>query len=186
MAQLFFLALVVLILYFVSDIIKKLLAAKSGAQPGKKGEEVLDVSNAWIDLGNLPYQARKCFLNASEEKLLAMLQELVAPGQAVYPKVRLAEIIELTGEASHRSEYLRRLRERCCDFLICQSNLESPLMLVMTESRQDNDNHRQNRDFTLRAAQAAGLPVIVINLDNLPDRDSILQSLQKVGLRLKY
>ncbi|MEQ8175349.1 MAG: DUF2726 domain-containing protein [Syntrophomonadaceae bacterium] len=186
MAQLIFLALVVLVLYFVSDIIKKLLAAKSGAQPGKKGEEVLDVSNAWIDLSNLPYQARKHFLNASEEKLLAMLQELVGRDQAVYPKVRLAEIIELTGEASHRSEYLRRLRERCCDFLICQSHLDSPLMLVMTENRHDDDNHRQNRDFALRAAQAAGLPVIVINLDHLPDRAALLQSLQKAGLPLQY
>lgn len=185
MPQLIFLALVVLVLYFVSDIVKKLLSAKNNAGPVKKGEEVFDVSNAWIDLGNLPYQSRKRFLNDSEEQLLAMLQELLNPrGQVVFPKVRLAEIIELKGEASHRSEYLRRLRERCCDFLICQSVYGTPLMLIMTESRSDDDNRRQNMDFALRAAQAASLPHMLINVNHLPDRASLQQSLLQAGLPL--
>jgi len=183
MLQLVILALVVLVLYFASDIIKKLFSAKNSAGPGKKGEEVLDISNAWIDLGNLPYQSRKRFLNDSEKNLLTLLQELVTPqAQVVFPKVRLAEIIELTGEASHRSEYLRRLRERCCDFLICQSINETPLMLVMTESRADDESHRQNRDFALRAAAAAGLPHISISLDRLPDRATLKHSLLQAGL----
>jgi|GEM_PF-5676705 hypothetical protein len=79
MLQLVILALVVLVLYFASDIIKKLFSAKNSAGPGKKGEEVLDISNAWIDLGNLPYQSRKRFLNDSEKNLLTLLQELVTP-----------------------------------------------------------------------------------------------------------
>ncbi|MEN6351204.1 MAG: DUF2726 domain-containing protein [Syntrophomonas sp.] len=187
MAQLAFLALVVLILYFVSDIIRKLFSVKSGSQTGKKGEEVLDISNAWIDLGNLPYKAKKSFLGDSEKKVLDLLEDLVNPhGQVVYPKVRLADIIELTGEASPRSEYLRRLRERRCDFLICLSGEETPLLLVMTESRRDDENHRQNRDFALRAAEAAGLPSILINLDRLPDQASLLQSLLQAGLPIKH
>lgn len=182
MAQLIFLALVVLILYFVSDIIKKLLGAKSSAGPGKKGEEVLDVSNAWIDLGNLPYRARQHFLSDSEQKLLTLMQELVGRGQAVFPKVRLAEIIELTDEASNRSEYLRRLRERCCDFLICELPTGTPLLLVMTESREDDETRRQNRDFTWRASHAAGLPFISISLDRAPDRADLQKSLLQAGL----
>lgn len=182
MAQLIFLALVVLIIYLVSDIIKKLLGAKSGAPPGKKGEEVLDISNAWIDLGNLPYRVRQHFLSDSEEKLLTLLQELIGLSQAVFPKVRLAEIIELTGGASHRSEYLRRLRERCCDFLICDSPTGTPLLLVMTESREDDEIRRQNRDFVWRASNAAGLPLISISLDRIPDRAALQQSLLQAGL----
>lgn len=186
MAQLAFLALVVLILYFVSDIIKKLRPAKNGARPEKKGEEVLDISNAWIDLDNLPYRPRERFLDNSEAILLTMLQELVSPcGQVVFPKVRLADIIEMTGEASHRSEYLRRLRERCCDFLICESLNGLPILMMMTESLGDDENRRQNRDFALRAAGAAGLPHLSINLDRLPDRTSLQHSLLKAGLRQK-
>lgn len=183
--QLIILALLVLVLYFVSDIIKKLLSAKSSSSPGGQKDEVLDISNAWIDLGNLPYQARKRFLNDSEEKLFILLQDLVHPqGQVVFPKVRLADIMDLTGAASQRSEYLRRLRERCCDFLICQSRTGAPLLLIMTESRRDDENHRQNSDFALRAADAAGLSGTIINLDRLPDRASLLQSLVQAGLPL--
>lgn len=184
MAQLFFLALMAFILYFIADIVRKLSSYKFNApKSSKSGGDVIDISEAWIDLNHLPYISKSHILPDKELMLYEILNDVInKQTAAVVPKTRLAEILDLTPSASHRAEYARRLRERYADFLICRRKDMTPLILIVSESRGESEDHQQNRDFVKRAAETVSLPLLTLNLDHLPDRLSLVNLLQKAGI----
>ncbi len=184
MAQLFFLGLMALILYFIADIVRKLLAYKyKNPQSVKPDVDIIDISEAWIDLNHLPYIPKVSALAERDLRLFELLTDVINKQAAVViPKIHLEDILDLTPSASHRAEYARRLKERYVDFLICRRNDMAPLLLIVTESRGENEVHQQNREFVKRAAETVAFSLLTLNVNQPIVRSSLIDHLRKAGI----
>lgn len=187
MAQLFFLALIALIIYFLADTARKLLSYKFKSPRTPKPEgDIIDISEAWIDLGNLPYTTKPRMLPDKELRLYGLLTDVINKQTAVVvPKAHLSEILDLMPSASQRAEYARRLKERSVDFLVCTRQDMAPRLGIITESRNEGESQRQNRKFVEQAAQMAGLPLLILDINQLPGQSPLAAMLQNAGLSLE-
>ncbi|HWP96711.1 MAG TPA: DUF2726 domain-containing protein [Syntrophomonadaceae bacterium] len=183
MPQIIGVAIMVLIIYLINDWVRKITAGTHGSNKSQPQGDVIDITNAWIDLNDMPYSRKSQFLTPAENLLYKLLKDILSgSGYVVLPKTRLAEVLDLKPQSPHQPEYLRRIRERSCDFLICREPGTIPELMVMVESRQETASVQQSRAFAQRAAGAAGFPLVIINLDNAPDENTLHRILTRAGL----
>lgn len=185
MLQIIGLGLIALIIYLISDIVQKIAATIGHSKSNSPKGDVIDITNAWIDLQDMPYRTRDQFMNQAEINFYRLSDELLAnSGYKILPKIPLAEIFDLEPHASQRQEYLRRIREHICDFLVCREAGAVPVLIVLTEGRHESQSAIQNREFVQRAAASTRFPVVTVNLDHMPDRASLQRILTRAGLSL--
>lgn len=145
--------------------------------------DIIDLSDAWIDLENMPYKIKDQMLSNREVLLYQLLYELLAQhNYNVYPKVRLADILLTPATADNRSQYLSRIQERNVDFLVCEVPQLKPVLIILAEGQTGSKKKVLSDNFSKKAAAAAGLPCLTVNLNDLPQPDSLAENLRKLGL----
>ncbi len=108
MLQLVGAIIVLLAAKLMYDIIREQIRVSKEKKP--KGGEVIDLSQNWIDINNLPYRKRDQLLNAREMMVYHAVQEMIGNSPyVVLPKVRLADIIQLSADAANRQEHAQRV-----------------------------------------------------------------------------
>lgn len=152
--------------------------------PRKKTGDLIDISEAWISMDNLPYRSKDNLLNEEENDFYLRVARLLAPNYYLLPRIRLADFLMLPGGVENRQAYQSRIDDRAVDFLICSAPELQPQMAVFVE----NDNEarkKQIRDSFVRSAvEAAGINTITVKIAPLPEDDFIVRQLRKAGLTI--
>lgn len=176
------------IILIIALIIAKLLGdiykeKKFGKSKDFKGGQVIDLSDAWIDLNDLPYQKRQQLLSASEISIYVILNDILERSKyIIFPKISLANLLDITSGAPNRKEYLYRLKERSIDFVICELPDFRPLVLVLVEGQSNGKKKQLTDRLTKNAAEVANLQYIGLNPCKLPSTDELINKLRTFGL----
>ena len=185
MAQLIALIIIAVGVKLAWDTFQESTAAEKPGGKKKKGQaEVIDLSNAWVDLADMPYRKREYFLNARELAAFRLIKESLGEDYVVFPKVRLADLLSLSADAPRRQEHLERVKERKVDFVICASTELQPVLVVMAGNPSHGKKKQMVERFTLLALEAAELPHTNMDITNLPGNQEFITSLQTAGLAL--
>ena len=150
----------------------------------KREAKVIDLSNAWVDLTNMPYLKRGFILNARELAGFRLISEALDNRYVVFPKVRLADLLSMPADAPRRQEYLDRVKDRRVDFVICSADNLEPLLVVVASSTDGGRKKPGSDRFTLRVLEAAGLPYTILDVSNLPVSQTLVETLRKAGLAI--
>lgn len=177
------LALVIL-LVLGAALYNKLTKPGTTVKRKTKSGDIIDISDAWIAMDNLPYRLKQTMLNDDEIKLYQLLTEIMASDYVICPRVRLADILTLPNNVENRQAYQARINDRAVDFVICSSRNLQPLLAVFTETEIEA-RKKQIRDGLVRKAlEAAGMAWIAIKVNPLPMTESIIKQLQKEGISI--
>ena len=124
--------------------------------PDKKSEPVKE---------EYRYVVKESFMTAPERELYARLQRLVGGDFDIFPQVALASLIDKVNFGSYRNELFRIV-----DFALCDRfNLKPVLIIELNDASHKRDD-RKLRDEKVRCIAArAGLNVLTLELDNMPD-----------------
>lgn len=153
-----------------------------GSNKTKKGQ-VIDLSEAWIDMDNLPYQKKDSLLSRSELALFHLLKEAIDPEKyVVFPKVRLEDIMFSSPNAHNAEEHFYRLKEKSVDFLICSLPDLKPQLAVFGEGTSDSKKKQLSDRFNKKASEEAGIPIMSLNTSALPSASELARDLMKMGV----
>lgn len=158
---------------------------KAHKRKGRQNGEVIDLSNAWVDLNDMPYRRRDYLLTGRELAAYHTISDVLeGTNYTVFPKVRLAEILTLATGADNRSEYMNRIRERYVDFLVCEGDELKPVLVIICESPAEGKKKQLVDRFTRHATEAAGLAYISLDVSNFSSKEDFIRRLQKAGLSI--
>lgn len=150
-----------------------------------KGGEIIDLSENWVDMSNLPYRKRDQLLNAREILVYENLKEIIGDSPfIVFPKVRLADMLQLTADTRNRQEHAERVKERSVDILVCRLPEMTPVLVVQVEPPAAEGKRKQRGERFLRnALQAAGIHLVSVNPNQLPEPHELQHLLNQEGLQ---
>lgn len=158
---------------------------KKDPRPSQKGAEVIDLSNAWIDLEDMPYNQRDYLLTGKELALYNLLQDAIAiDSYVILPRVRLADFISVSPEARNRIEYASRIKERSADILICEASNLTPAAVVLFAAETESKKKQLSDRFTRKVCEAVDLPCLNLKPATPPSLSELKMALQKVGLHI--
>jgi len=168
----------------LADVIKDQLK-KNNPQNSQKRGEVIDLSNAWIDLNDLPYSRREYLLLGKELAIYHLFKEVLpADSYTVFPRVRLADSIVVSPEASNRIEHTNHIKEKSIDLLICNSDDLKPIAVINFETESEEKKKRLKDRFTRKALEAAGYPVLNLKPSSPPSPQELTAMLRQIGLKI--
>ena len=179
-----------LIAVIIATVLAKLLwdvykeqTNKRNPRSSQKGGEIIDLSNAWIDLEDMPYNQRDYLLTGKELALYNLLLEALTPQvYVVLPRVRLADFISVSPEARNRIEYANRIKERSTDILICDADNLTPAAVVLFETETESKKKQLADRFTRKVCEAIGLPCFSLKPAAPPSLTELKFVLRKSGL----
>lgn len=181
MVQFIALVIVFIISKLVIDAIKEQIKPKKN--PGKSGD-VIDISDAWVDTSKLPYQCRARVLSAKEQVFYQLLADILTDqGYIICPHIQMSELITVTASPNYQ-EYTQRLKDRTLDMAVLDSNNFKPVLAIYMEEPDAHIKNQLSNNFTIKALQAAGLPLLKINLDSIPRKEDLVFTLRKHGLKV--
>lgn len=158
---------------------------KKDSRPSQKGGEVIDLSNAWIDLDGMPYDQRDYLLTGKELALYKLLQDaLPVENFVILPRVRLADFVNVSPEAKNRVEYLSRIKERSADILICDASNLTPVAVIVFGTETESKKKQLGDQFTCKVCNAIGLPCLSLKSSPLPSLSELTRALRKSGLHI--
>ncbi|MDD3023941.1 MAG: DUF2726 domain-containing protein [Syntrophomonadaceae bacterium] len=173
MGQLIIIIILLITGKLLTDIYKE---SRNKNQQKNASGEVIDVSGAWIDLSDMPFQPRNYLLSESDMALYLLLQKILAGSNyVVFPKIGLSEILQLKSGTKNPHEYNKRIRSSQADCLLCKLPSLQPVLVVLN---QNSDS------FGKRALEEAGLQHLIISPDNMPSEELLRQKIQDTGLKL--
>lgn len=112
-----------------------------------------------------PYLRRPQLLNAAEQRFHFRLVQALDGLYAIYPKVRLADVIEVRGDAIEFQAAWSRIAAKHVDFLIAVPETYQPLLVIELESDEAFGGDGQPKDDWLeRALLFAGMPIVRVKL----------------------
>lgn len=185
MAQFIIVIIATVLVKLLWDVYKDQMQKKDKSRPSQKGGEVIDLSNAWIDLDDMPYSRREHLLPGRELAIYHLLQE-VLPGDSyvVLPRVRLADSIIVSPEARNRIEHINRIKERSIDLLVCAAQDLRPVLAITFEAEIEGKKKQLADRFTRKALEAAGLPSLDLRPATPPSNSELIAMLHKLGLQI--
>lgn len=175
---------------FLNDYRRKMQETGSYPSPKKRrpgNGGVIDLSNAWINMDDLPYRKRDNLLSGKD----LVLFDLVAKGldHSIYtpfPRVNLEDLFTVVSDVENPSEYFNRIKNRYVDILICERDGLRPVLIIIGESNREARKKQQLLEdrFIRTAAEAAGLKYLPLNLNSPPDPEELRQLFRNSGLNL--
>ncbi len=100
-------------------------------------------------------------LTEAERSFYEVLLKAVSGDIAVFPKVRLADLVWIRSGTPHRQGLLNRVVAKHVDFLLCARPLLKPILAVELDDSSHEANRRRERDEVVNAVlRAAGLPLL--------------------------
>lgn len=179
-----------LILLIVGLLVAKLVwgaykeqSSKKRPRPKEKGGQVIDLSNAWIELDDMPYEKRAQLLSGKElGYYLALTEVLSYHGYIAFPRVHLADFLAVAPSAPNLLAYASRINEQSADLLICSMTDLTPLLVIGWESDNNSKRKQLSGRFTRRAVEAAGIPFAAVKAGKPPHPDDLRRMLRNHGL----
>ncbi len=114
-------------------------------------------------LDNLPYRKKEYLLTPAERSFYEVLKRVTGDDIQVFAKVRLADLIWLPKGTKNRQTYLNRILSKHVDFVLCNRETVSPVLVIELDDSSHNMGHRQDRDTVLNEIlHSAGLPFLRI------------------------
>jgi len=99
------------------------------------------------DEGPLPYQAKKYFFSHSEQEFLRILNESIDRQRyLIFPKVRLADFIEVTVKGKEYQGWWNKIRSKHVDFLIWDVQQNKIALAIELDGRSHGSEKMQERD----------------------------------------
>lgn len=109
----------------------------------------------------LPYSKRRFLLTKAEKAFYLVLEPAVPQTHIVFPKVRMADVLQVHRNAINRQAHLNRITSKHFDFLICDRQWLEPRLAIELDDVSHGDPARSHRDrFVDSAGRAAALPVL--------------------------
>jgi hypothetical protein len=164
----------------------------TGPIPGHKKKrpgngEVIDLSNAWINMDDLPYRKRDNLLSGKDLVLYELVDKMLDHSTyTAFPRVNLEDLVTVASDAENRTEYFNRIRNRYIDIVVCEREGLRPVLVVIGETNREPRKKQQLLEdrFIRNAADAAGLKYLPLNLNNLPDSEELGHLLKNSGINI--
>lgn len=183
MGQFIAFIIILIIAKLIVDFAKEKLSVPFKNKSSQTGE-VIDISDAWVDTSSLPYKKKEQLINEKERFFYRTLTELLAEKKyLVCPHLQMSELISVT-ESPKQPEYAQRLKDRTLDLVILDAGTFNPVLVINLEENEPGKNKQISNRFTAKALQAAGLPLMSINLNQAPKLQNLMQELRSHGLNI--
>ncbi len=109
------------------------------------------------------FSKKDFLLTKAERSFYEVLLKAASGDVAVFPKVRLADLVWIRSGTSQRQGLLNRVVAKHVDFLLCATPLLKPILAVELDDASHQAERRRERDEVVNAVlQAAGLPLLRI------------------------
>lgn len=135
-------------------------------------------------LGANLYRREEKLFSAAELRFLAALDQAIAPGQRVFGKVRVADLVAIKPGLDPRTRQaaVNRVAHKHFDFLVCTGPSLTPLCAVELNDSSHNSETARRRDELLSSICAqVGLPLLVVKAAGSYDPAAIRQQLSSIG-----
>ncbi|HUI06391.1 MAG TPA: DUF2726 domain-containing protein [Verrucomicrobiae bacterium] len=109
----------------------------------------------------LPYRKKDYLLTATERSFYDVLRGIAGDQLEVFAKVRLLDLLYLPKGTENRQSHNNRVMSKHVDFLLCDREKLSPLLVIeLDDSSHERDDRAQRDAFVDEALGAAGLPIL--------------------------
>lgn len=128
-----------------------------------------------------PY-ALKAVLSPAEALFFEALLDALPEGCHLLSKVRLADFLDVTGEAGEeRLGHFARIAQKHTDFLVIDAGTAQPLVAVELDDSSHQTNRRtvENDLFKNAAYHAAGLAILRFPVERSYDRRQLRRALEQ-------
>jgi very-short-patch-repair endonuclease len=111
--------------------------------------------------GKLPYERIRSLLTPAERSFFEVLRGITGEEILVFVKVRMEDLLYLPKGTPERQSYINRVRSKHVDFVLCDREKISPILVIELNDRSHESQSRQDRDaFLQNAFDAAGIPIL--------------------------
>jgi hypothetical protein len=111
--------------------------------------------------GKLPYQKIRSLLTPAERSFYEVLRSVTSDDILIFAKVRMEDLLYLPRGTSDWQSHLNRVRSKHVDFVLCDRQKVSPLLVIELNDRSHESQRRQERDaFLQKAFDAADIPIL--------------------------
>jgi very-short-patch-repair endonuclease len=111
--------------------------------------------------GKLPYEKIRSLLTPAERSLFEVLRSITGEEILIFAKVRMEDLLYLPKGTPERQTHVNRVRSKQVDFVLCDREKVSPLLVIELNDRSHESQKRQDRDaFLQRAFESAGIPIL--------------------------
>lgn len=125
-----------------------------------------------MDVALRPFFKRKHLLSIAEKRFYAVLRRVVGEN-LVFPKVRLADLVEADQRHLRRKANFNYIKAKHIDFVVCDSNLSPRVAIELDDaSHQRPDRQARDRDVN-RILELASLPILRVPVRRNYDEQQI-------------
>lgn len=191
MLQAIFIVIMLVIGKLIYDSYMEQTGQRSGIPKPKKEKkprkgDIIDLSEAWVSLDNLPFRKRDNILSTRELGLYNLFDRLLAGSNFIaIPKLRMSEIFYVAPDADKRQEYQNRLKDRTVELLVCELPHFKPVLIVLADNDTEARKKQLSDRFIRSAAQAGALPVFNVTAELWDDERLLVKELQSLGIIVK-
>lgn len=118
-----------------------------------------------VEMHVSPYYRRPSLLTPAERQFYLRLYQAIGNEVLICPKVRLADVVDVRGDAIEWQASWNRIVAKHVDFLLVTADDQQPLLAIELDDGSHDRPDRKARDEWLdRALYAVGLPVLRIRV----------------------
>jgi len=175
----------ILVVVLIKLLIDNLKPVFSNKKKSPKSGDFIDISEKWINADDMPYQKNEYLFNNRELLIFKRLKDILDNSRyAVYPHIRLADLLSVPAGTQNRQEYLFRIKERSLDMVVFESSYLKPVLAVNLKTQEDGKKQQITDQFTEKALNTAGIKSIDLDLKNPPESEELQGHLRALGLEL--
>lgn len=94
-----------------------------------------------------PYKAKRYFFSRSEREFFRILNQMLDHRRyAVFPKVRLADFVEVSTKGQKYQGWFNRIKSKHVDFLLWDLEREAVAMVIELDGNSHNSSKTRDRD----------------------------------------
>lgn len=129
-----------------------------------------------------PYTKKSSFLTGSEKKLFLLLQNSdLLKNYYIFPQLHLSTLLRVKDDARDIQGKFEWLNKLYVDFVIFDREKIEPAIVIELNDQTHQWNSRKARDeFVKKALDENGIPLIVIQTNDLADFDQIESRIEKI------
>ena len=109
----------------------------------------------------LPYRGKDYLLTKGERAYYDVLSKVVPSGYILFVKVRLADIVYIPKGTQRYLHFLNRVSSKHVDFVICDTRMVGPKLVIELDDRSHQRRDRASRDdFVNKVLGKANIPIL--------------------------
>jgi very-short-patch-repair endonuclease len=108
-----------------------------------------------------PFRRKDSLFSKGERAFYDVLRQAVGNRFAIFAKVRLEDLVDITCGSQDRMKWANKVRQKHADFVLCTCDRLSPVLVIELDDASHNTKVQQRRDEEKnRVLQSAGLPLL--------------------------